>query len=425
MARKSDGPKLMERLNALMRCHDLQEILNLGRAMVGNPLILTNTSYRVLAITDEPEVTDPRWWDIADNRAIPMGVAANREINEAYRRSLEECRPVFHVPSDEAAKGGVPMLRMALASGSHILGYLESPNYLGDHTPENIEAFEFLANLLTVELQRGLIQARPKSDILDYFVHDLLEGKLTDPKLIAERFSYFKWDINIKGKVQVVSVHGQNGPLEPDNIDFPRLVADIGSTFPLYRTFVYGSEIKVLCSVTESLARDERFLDNLEQVLRREGLVAGISRPLVGIDHISDFNRQAVKAAQLGGMLSDGETRVFFYDDYAIYYALELAGEDENLLQFCHSAVTRLRDYDREHDTELLESLRVYLTHNRSVGESAAALYIHRNTMNYRVAKIHELTELDMTDPDVFCHLLFSFYALKYRRLKGLDEEKK
>ena len=41
----------------------------------------------------------------------------------------------------------------------------------------------------------------------------------------------------------------------------------------------------------------------------------------------------------------------------------------EDALQFCHSAVMRLYDYDREHDTNLLESLRIYLTHNRSICE--------------------------------------------------------
>lgn len=88
---------------------------------------------------------------------------------------------------------------------------------------------------------------------------------------------------------------------------------------------------------------------------------------------------------------------------------MELAAPQEDLFQFCHSAVALLRDYDYIHETELLESLRVYLTHNRSIGESAAALYIHRNTMNYRIARINELTQLDLGDPDVFATCCFPF----------------
>ena len=52
--------------------------------------------------------------------------------------------------------------------------------------------------------------------------------------------------------------------------------------------------------------------------------------------------------------------------------------------------------YDLAHETDLLESLRVYLTHNRSIGESAAALYIHRNTLVYRLDKLQKSTGLDL-----------------------------
>ena len=163
------------------------------------------------------------------------------------------------------------------------------------------------------------------------------------------------------------------------------------------------------------------FCQALEELLIREGLVAGVSRPLLRLDTISDFDRQARQAAELGRRLHP-ERSVHFYDNYAIYHALELAAPQEDLFQFCHSAVALLRDYDHAHETDLLESLRVYLTHDRSISESAAALYIHRNTMNYRIARINELTHLDLSDPDVFCHLLFSFYALDYRLLLSREE---
>lgn len=44
--------------------------------------------------------------------------------------------------------------------------------------------------------------------------------------------------------------------------------------------------------------------------------------------------------------------------------------------------------------------------------------------MNYRIARIQELTRLDMNDPDVFCHLLFSFYALDYRELLNRENRR-
>lgn len=404
---------MVQKLNQLITCHDVQEILNLGRPLFGNPLILASVSYTVMAITDEPKITEPRWIEITKTRGLPMGGVTHSRINEAYRTSAEQNRPVMDDTGDAP-----PMLRKTLSSGEKILGYLDSPAYLKEITEEEMEIFDFIGNLVTVELMRDIDRASVPDNMLDYFVFDLLEGKLTDQKMILDRFDYFKWNIRSKGKVQIINIRGRDETVIPDNARLRKLMEQFASIFPIHKTFVYGTEMKMICSIKESLRLDERFCEDMNALLERENLVSGISRPLLDMTTFSAFNRQAIKAAELGSWLNPNKS-IHYYDDYAIYHALELAANHENLMQFCHSAVIHLRDYDLEHDTELLESLRVYLTHNRSIGESAAALYIHRNTMNYRMAKINELTNIELNDPDVLCHLLFSFYALDYRSMRA------
>ena len=412
MTREEDG-SMVSLLNQLMRCRDFQQMLDLARPVIGNPLILSNGTRSVMAITSEPDIRDPRWEEISNTKGIPMGIITYMDLNEAYRKSLESRRPVL---TEVRESDDVPMLRKTLAMGDSILGYLDSPVYFGQPDEDCVEFFDFLGNLITVEMQRGLGRINLPDNMLDYFVYDLLEGHLTDGKLIQERLDYFGWNLLAKGKVQIVSIRGKEKDLMPDNTRFRRLLERFTTAFPLFRTFVYGSDLKMLCPVKDALEMDESFCKLLGEMLKEEGLVAGVSRPLLQISTIPDFNRQAERAAELGRRLHK-DRDIHFYDAYAVYHALELVTDREDLFQFCHSAITMLRDYDLAHETDLLDSLRVYLTHNRSVGESAAALYIHRNTMNYRMARIQELTHLDLNDPDVFCHLLFSFYALDYRDL--------
>ncbi len=404
-------------LNELMRTQDLQALLDLARPTYGNPMILSNGSYCVIAITDEPDIQDPRWLEIVNTRGIPLGAITFGGINEAYRRSLDSGRPVL----DSSDGIAVPMLRKALSVGDHILGYLDSPLYFGTPEEPDIEFFDFVGNLIVLELQKDQGRANLPDNMLDYFVYDLLEGHLTDQQFIQDRLKFFDWDLLAKGKVQIVSIQGRDQAMEPDHTRSLHLLERFSSTFSSYKLFLYVDQLKMLCPVEESLQMDQGFCQTLETLLTQEGLVAGVSRPLLRLDTISDFDRQARQAAELGRRLHP-EKVIHFYDNYAIYHALELAAPQEDLLQFCHSAVALLRDYDHAHETDLLESLRVYLTHDRSIGESAAALYIHRNTMNYRIARINELTHLDLSDPDVFCHLLFSFYALNYRMLLSREE---
>lgn len=137
-------------LNELMRTRDFQALLDLARPTFGNPMILSNGSYSVIAITDEPDIHDPRWLEIVQTRGIPLGVITFGGINEAYRCSLDTCRPVLDT-SDSTA---VPMLRKALAVGDHILGYLDSPLYCGAAEDSDIEFFDFVGNLIALELQK-------------------------------------------------------------------------------------------------------------------------------------------------------------------------------------------------------------------------------------------------------------------------------
>ena len=62
--------------------------------------------------------------------------------------------------------------------------------------------------------------------------------------------------------------------------------------------------------------------------------------------------------------------------------------------------VEPLRQYDREHHGDLLKTMWAYLRHGGNSVRTANALFIHRNSLRYRLARIHALTSLDPDDPD-------------------------
>ena len=58
--------------------------------------------------------------------------------------------------------------------------------------------------------------------------------------------------------------------------------------------------------------------------------------------------------------------------------------------------------YDRENKTRLLDSLRVFLNCNRSWKRSAEELFIHKQTLVYRIRQIEDLTGRSLSNtPDV------------------------
>ena len=64
-------------------------------------------------------------------------------------------------------------------------------------------------------------------------------------------------------------------------------------------------------------------------------------------------------------------------------------------------------------DEELVESLHTYITNNNSMQAAADAIFIHVNTMKYRMKKIDELLPEGITRNHVF-ELEGAIYLYKY-----------
>jgi purine catabolism regulator len=59
-----------------------------------------------------------------------------------------------------------------------------------------------------------------------------------------------------------------------------------------------------------------------------------------------------------------------------------------------------LRQYDGEHHGDLVKTLASYLRNGGNSVQTANALFIHRNSLRYRLSRILALTSLDPDDAD-------------------------
>jgi Purine catabolism regulatory protein-like family/PucR C-terminal helix-turn-helix domain len=113
--------------------------------------------------------------------------------------------------------------------------------------------------------------------------------------------------------------------------------------------------------------------------------VAGLGRAL-------DQARQAQRIAALLG----GGVRVV---DAARLGSVELllaTAPAEARQAFRASLLSPLLDYDADHGTELVRTLRVFLDCSGSWTRAAGAMFVHVNSLRYRMRRVEELTGLDL-----------------------------
>lgn len=71
-----------------------------------------------------------------------------------------------------------------------------------------------------------------------------------------------------------------------------------------------------------------------------------------------------------------------------------------------------LLDYDAKSHGELVKTLRTYLRLQRRVKETAEALFIHRNTLRYRLQQIQDLLVVDLEDTETSTNLWLALLVL-------------
>jgi|GEM_PF-1291157 len=120
---------------------------------------------------------------------------------------------------------------------------------------------------------------------------------------------------------------------------------------------------------------------------------------------LQDLNRSladAEFALRLPGLTTGKQ--VVSFDDLGVWRLLARPDADD-LQNLVNHWIGALIDYDREHHSELLKTLFAYLNEFGALEATAAKLFVHRNSLRYRLMRITELTGWDLNDPEHRFHL--------------------
>lgn len=138
-----------------------------------------------------------------------------------------------------------------------------------------------------------------------------------------------------------------------------------------------------------------------------EGCCIGLSAEVLEPDRVSAAAREARWA--LHGCAPTRSCVVRYGTGGTLPWGFTLEGAEEVAGHVLGSLV----QYDRSHQTELLPTLAALLRNDRSPTRTAAELFIHRQTLVYRVRRIEELTERSLSRTEDVVELWLAMRALE------------
>lgn len=92
------------------------------------------------------------------------------------------------------------------------------------------------------------------------------------------------------------------------------------------------------------------------------------------------------------------QKKVLSASSMGIYKYMFNSSNQTEILNYCNDKLRKLEEYDHAKGTFLLETILAYYMNGFSVGKTAEALFIHRNTLQYRLNKVEELLDVTLDD---------------------------
>lgn len=204
--------------------------------------------------------------------------------------------------------------------------------------------------------------------------------------------------------------YAQQEILDYLNLLFNKSKDDIVSQISVER-FIAIRPVKSKAELAQMSGTLEKELRKLNLFLQSKyNRTAAISIGTVnrGIQGISDSYRSAAKTMS-AGRRTKKENKIYRYDDWLITLELlpqELTPDIRSKLLSIIEPLVKLGSYET-----LAATFLAYCKQNMNMSEVARTLFVHRNTVIYRLEKIAELTALRI---DCFEHCMLLYLAIRH-----------
>lgn len=102
--------------------------------------------------------------------------------------------------------------------------------------------------------------------------------------------------------------------------------------------------------------------------------------------------REAVKAVHF----ERGENVIRLYNEIWYYKVIHEMSESDNTISFLNKYLRKLELYDAENNTDYVETLKMLTDNNWNYKATCEQLFVHYNTIKYRVDKVQEILGINL-----------------------------
>ena len=172
--------------------------------------------------------------------------------------------------------------------------------------------------------------------------------------------------------------------------------------------FPYVSSHNIVVIFANTIPKDaEAELKNALSSIYPEKVVFCIGRSTKSIRCLNKSYNLALKilSMKLAGSIPEN---IVSYDELGIYKVIAALENKDILRQITDEYYKPLLDYDRLCGTDYAEFIKIYLECNGRINKISDKMFIHKNTVHYKLKKIEEILDCDLSRYDIKMYIIIA-----------------
>ncbi len=418
IARRKDTmlEKLIHIHNTLNQCvlegGSLDEIAKLVSTLINNPIIIVDSRWRLLSYADHPNnpirLEDHLYLSKKELVFPPAFLEGVPRNIDQFTKSIKRRYP--------DAEGDITCRLMPVAADKTIYGYLVAWETVQKMTSIGYMALESAATTVALERIKSKQIEEIKHHLRKDFFDDLLHGKIESVHAVNSLAEIHYMDAGKQYVCMVTRIRQSEETANTDTAEKKdlflqlkrKLINQIDAVAFAWKKNVISIHRGnllisfILMSENEKKHRGSLYLSDFVNEIHASlsklhgSLDIGVGEPCLDFFQMHKSYMQAREANRISAQIGQ-EGCVSFYESLLVYHLLDSVPK-VILEEFAQYAVGLLLEYDRKNCTNLVETLEQYFECGGNVSIAAKKMFLHRNTLIYRVEKIEGILGIDLKE---------------------------
>ena len=386
--------------------------------MIKNPVLITDSNMAMMSYSIPDKYTGKiSKEDLMDNVTINGEKETEEEIY-GYRCKKKQVELNGHE---------LELIKIPIITPNSHFGYLFAWEYEKSINKLDLSTLKWASTIAALDIlnTRSItnVELKYKNELL----YDILKGKLNNKQTIINRgenmgmeldkgFSVVVFELKelISKKFKTKGLLNEN--IQKNYLESAKrvinediIMGDLGT----YLIALYPNEEKDKEAIEDFSQKVLNVIDKED----RDAVTVGVGNFKEDIINLHESYSQAKRTINVASKLNK-EDQIYFFEDLGVYKLLYKIDQEEKN-SFLENSIIPLLKYDRAHNTELLKTLKAFFEENGNLTNVAKKIYIHYNTVHYRLKRIEKITGLSLDNPDDKLNLEIALKMLNFTDILG------